>query len=493
MISPRERWPLASTCGSRSTAASNVASSQPRVSVCKRPALTSAEASRKPSSGRPARSDHETAVRKFARSAYTRRQPGQLLRSSKRRLRAFGEAHVVLAVAAPEILSVRSFRQSLDGVRAHGLEHPHARLAAVMRSRDEQALRQQRLDGAQVGAHDGFRRLERASAREDGQAGEGRPLVHIEQLMAPIERGTERLLAWRRIPQPADQDGQGIVQAPGQLHGSQQRDVPRGKLDRQRHPVDPPADLRDGSDVPRAQREPRVARPAAVGEQADRRRPLKRLEIEPIQCRRQRERAHDEQLLTRQPERLATGHHDSKPVTGIHELTHDLRRGQDVLEVVEDDEHPLVADQSHEPRKRRFPRERRDPEGNTHGVGDGVRRFRRRQRDKPRAVRVFAMDRACQLERKPRLAYAPGPHERQQALVPQEPAQPGKIVRASHGACAGERQSQRRSPLTGIGRRGARRWVERGVLAQDRSMKSLQRGIRLDSQRFDEALTRVTE
>ena len=103
------------------------------------------------------------------------------------------------------------------------------------------------------------------------------------------------------------------------------------------------------------------------------------------------------------------------------------------------------------------------------------------------------MDRACQLERKPRLAYAPGPHERQQPLVPQEPAQPGKIVRASHGACAGQRQSERRSPLTGIGRRDARRRVERGVVAQDGSMKPLQRGIRLDSQLFDEALTRVTE
>ena len=68
--------------------------------------------------------------------------PDQLLRSPKRGLSAFGEAHVVLAVATAEILGVRSFLESLDRVCAHRLEHPHARLAGVMRCGDEQALGQ---------------------------------------------------------------------------------------------------------------------------------------------------------------------------------------------------------------------------------------------------------------------------------------------------------------------------------------------------------------
>ena len=105
--------------------------------------------------------------------------------------------------------------------------------------------------------------------------------------MAPIERGAQRLLAWRRIAQPADQDGQGIVQAPHQVPGSEQRDVPRGELDGQWHPVDTPADLGDRSGVGFAEREAGVARPTAVGEEADRRGPLNALEVEPIQLRRE--------------------------------------------------------------------------------------------------------------------------------------------------------------------------------------------------------------
>ena len=45
------------------------------------------------------------------------------------------------------------------------------------------------------------------------------------------------------------------------------------------------------------EREAGVARPTAVGEQADRRGPQNALEGEPMQRRREGERAHDEQLL----------------------------------------------------------------------------------------------------------------------------------------------------------------------------------------------------
>ena len=91
MISPRARRALACKCGARSAAAFNVASSQPRVSVCRRRALRV----RRPVAGRAqvafACSDHRTAARRFAWSASQATHPDHLFRSPKRGLSAFGE------------------------------------------------------------------------------------------------------------------------------------------------------------------------------------------------------------------------------------------------------------------------------------------------------------------------------------------------------------------------------------------------------------------
>ena len=196
-------------------------------------------------------------------------QPGHLLLSPERVLRAFREANVVLAVTAADILDVASFHESLGGVPPHRLQHSHTLLATVLGVRDEQALRQERLDSIEVDAEHSLCRLERAPAGEDGQSSEGHLFLFVEQRIAPIERRAKRLLAWRRIARSAHQNGQRIVQALDYLLGRQQRRVRRRELDGQGHPVETRADLGNGDGVGFVEHEAEVARPAALYEELD--------------------------------------------------------------------------------------------------------------------------------------------------------------------------------------------------------------------------------
>src|SRR5262245_45405462 len=70
------------------------------------------------------------------------------------------------------------------------LEHPEA----LVRVPDE-ALVDQRLQRVEFGACDLLRRLERAAAAEDGQAGEELMLLRAQQIVAPLDRRAQRLLA----------------------------------------------------------------------------------------------------------------------------------------------------------------------------------------------------------------------------------------------------------------------------------------------------------
>src|SRR5215216_2466787 len=115
--------------------------------------------------------------------------------------------------------------------------------------------------------------------------------------MTPVERGAKRLLARRGIARSADQDGERIVQALGQLLGAEQRRVRGGKLESERNPFETRARLRDRHGVVLAEHEPRVALAAAIGKQLNRRRPLNARKIEPIPRAWKRERADDESLL----------------------------------------------------------------------------------------------------------------------------------------------------------------------------------------------------
>ena len=93
-----------------------------------------------------------------------------------------------------------ALRQALLRVLLDRLQHPEA----LVRVADE-ALVDERLQRVEVGVRHLLCRLERATAAEDGQAGEELLLGSVEQLVRPLDRRPERLLARLGVPAALEQ------------------------------------------------------------------------------------------------------------------------------------------------------------------------------------------------------------------------------------------------------------------------------------------------
>ena len=86
-------------------------------------------------------------------------------------------------------------------------------------------------------------RLAGAPAGEDRQPRQQPPLGIPEQVIGPVDRGAQRLVALDRPAAPAREQIQTPIERPGQLRHVHARNSRRSKLDRQRHPVETPTDL----------------------------------------------------------------------------------------------------------------------------------------------------------------------------------------------------------------------------------------------------------
>ena len=78
---------------------------------------------------------------------------------------------------------------------------------------DQQALGDQAVDRVQVGAGDRLDRIDGRAAGEHGEAGERRPLVIVEQVVAPIDRRSQRALALGRVTRAGAERAQRRVAA----------------------------------------------------------------------------------------------------------------------------------------------------------------------------------------------------------------------------------------------------------------------------------------
>ena len=76
--------------------------------------------------------------------------------------------------------------------------------------------------------------VERAAARKDGQAGEGSLLVGAEELVAPCDRGAQRLLSFRSVARPSGEKRQPAVETAEQLPRRERLDACRRQLERER-------------------------------------------------------------------------------------------------------------------------------------------------------------------------------------------------------------------------------------------------------------------
>ena len=138
-----------------------------------------------------------------------------------------------------------------------------------MPAADEQALGDQAVERVESGGGDRLGRLHGRAAGEHREAREAPLLGVAEQVVAPVDRRAQRLLARGRVAGAGAQRAERGVEALGDLGRRQQSAAGGRQLDRQRQPVDAPADLRDRGGVGVAQVEVGIVGSRALAEQRD--------------------------------------------------------------------------------------------------------------------------------------------------------------------------------------------------------------------------------
>ena len=106
-----------------------------------------------------------------------------------------GVSEAVVDVTQAELTCGAAFGEPLDRVLANRLQHPEALVRVA-----HEALVDERLQRVEIGTGDVLGGIERAPAAEDGQVCEQVLLVRIEQLVGPLDRRAQRLLARVCVP-----------------------------------------------------------------------------------------------------------------------------------------------------------------------------------------------------------------------------------------------------------------------------------------------------
>ena len=147
-------------------------------------------------------------------------------------------------------------------------------------------------------------------AGKDGEAAQDRPLALGQQLVAPVERRAQGLVARQRRAPAARQQPEAIVQERRQPAHAEGVDAGSRELDRERDAVQPAADLGDERRIGIAQLEAVEDRRRALDEQLHRREAERLGGGEPGRRRRDRQRRQAMHPLALGPQRLAAGRQD---------------------------------------------------------------------------------------------------------------------------------------------------------------------------------------
>ena len=224
-------------------------------------------------------------------------------------------------------------------------------------------IRAHRADGSDV-----------AATREHRQPVEQQPLVLGEQLVGPLHRRPQRLVALRPATTAALQQPEAVRQLVGEIAECHRTDPSGGQLDGQRKAVQAVADRGDHRQVGVRRRERGVRRCGPLAEQ-----------LHPALRRRQGRhwphplRGHADRLAARGQQRnRGTGGRDPRRQPGD--------RIQDVLAVVQDQQHPAAAEGVRHGFGHGHVLLAADRQHAGDGVGDRVGACHRRQLHRPDAV-----------------------------------------------------------------------------------------------------------
>ena len=323
-----------------------------------------------------------------------RHPPG---RSRQGAMSCFGDGQSPGAVGRLDRGPLAMLDEPVEAVLADGLQHPVARHRGRVIQGDERLVHElteerDRVARAAPGRHgDRLDGIERRAADEHRQQSEHPALRLGQQVVAPVERGLERLLAGQRRPAAADQEVEAIVQTIGDRGDGEDGDARRGELDGQGQTVEVMAQARDGRRVLEGEHEGRIDRLGALDEEPDRvdRHELRRVDLG-IRVR-DRQRRHAEDDLARDPEGLTAGGQDPHAGAAPEERLRDRRaRVDQVLAVVEDEQDLAIAQMLDDELDVRLGLPFADAEDVGHGLDDQGGVADRRELDQPYAVAVRA-------------------------------------------------------------------------------------------------------
>ena len=312
----------------------------------------------------------------------------------------------MLGVApADERGDLRRF-QPLLRILADRLEKPVARLSGAVVGDDERLVDQlaedvEHVDGIEcVADQDRFGRDDVATAGEDREPVEGVAFELAQQVVRPVDGAPERLLPFERGAAAAREELEALVEPVDKVVRCHRTHTCGRQLDRERDPVEPPAQLRDRVRVLGREREVvlRVAGP--VDEQV--------LGFRAV------ERPHGDDLFSGHRQALAAGckHRDLR--TSLRDAVDDAcRRVEQVLAVVEDHQRALVREVVEHDRVGAGA-ERLHTQAGGEGVPHVVGIRDRRQLAEPGPVGELGQDLGRGLDRQPRLADTAHARERDQ-------------------------------------------------------------------------------
>ncbi len=169
-------------------------------------------------------------------------------RRASRRSICSATASEVLRVPAPDLVRLAARFEALEGVGADRLQHREARLAVGLFLLAEHVVVDERRRGRSRRPSPPQTASAAGSVQppcEDGEAREERLLVGAEQVVAPVDRRAERLLARGQVAWAAGEEVEALLEPGEQRLRREQLRAGGGELDREREAVEADADLGD--------------------------------------------------------------------------------------------------------------------------------------------------------------------------------------------------------------------------------------------------------
>ena len=158
-------------------------------------------------------------------------------------------AQITQMAARNEIALARS-GELLQRIGARRFEQPVAHRVSLRLGEHQRLIDQRRQHVEDVefveilAAADRDGSLERESVHEDPQPPEERALALVEQVVAPIDQGAQRLLARKDVAAAAGEHPEALVEPFAQLFWAEHLHARSRQFDRQRNAVEPAADVR---------------------------------------------------------------------------------------------------------------------------------------------------------------------------------------------------------------------------------------------------------